>query len=108
MTSALGYRVKSPPHPGSFVRTEIIAPLGLDVTRAAAALGVSRPALSAFLNGRSDLSPEMGLRVEKAFGVPMDTPMRMQPSFAVARARRREAEIVVARYAPETAGATPA
>ena len=49
-------RMLNPPHPGAFVRTEVIEPFGLTVGAAAAALGVSRPALSSFLNGRSDLS----------------------------------------------------
>jgi len=100
MTEAAGYRLKAPPHPGGFVRTEIIDPLELSVTEAAEALGVSRAALSAFLNGRADLSPDMALRIEKAFGVKMDTLMRMQNSFDIAAARRREAEIEVAPYRP--------
>jgi addiction module HigA family antidote len=64
--------MKNPPHPGDFIRTEIIESAGLSVT-AAAALRVSRPALSSLLNGRTGLSGEMALRVEKAFGVKMDT-----------------------------------
>lgn len=99
---ALGYRLKSPPHPGGFVRTEIIEPLGLGVTQAAGVLGVSRPALSAVLNARAELSPEMAIRLEKAFGVPMDTLMRRQTSYDIAEARKRENDIVVQRYkAPE-------
>ncbi len=69
----VGVRMLNPPHPGEFVRTEIIEPLGLTVAAAAAVLGVSRPTLSTFLNGRSDLSGTMALRIEKAFGVKMDT-----------------------------------
>jgi len=90
--------MKSPAHPGGFVRYEIIAPLGLSVTDAAKALGVTRAALSALLNERADLSPEMALRIEKAFGVSMDTLMRMQNSFDIAQARKREGEIKVAPY----------
>jgi addiction module HigA family antidote len=101
MTNASGYRLKNPPHPGSFVHTEIIAPLEISVTEAAEVLGVSRPALSAFLNERADLSPEMALRIEKAFGVTMDTLMRMQNSFDIAEARKREGEIKVAPYQPK-------
>ena len=70
--------MKNPPHPGAFIRTEIIQPAGLSVTAAAAALKVSRPALSSLLNGKADLSGDMALRIEKAFGVKMDTLMRMQ------------------------------
>ena len=63
--------MKNPPHPGDFIRTEIIEPAGLSVTTAAAVLQVSRPTLSSLLNERSDLSGEMALRIEKAFGVRM-------------------------------------
>ena len=97
-------RMLNPPHPGAFIRTEVIEPLGLTVAGAAAALGVSRPALSALLNGRADLSGTMALRIEKAFGVRMDTLMRMQASYDIARARRRENDVRVERYVPvETA-----
>lgn len=71
------YRLKNPPHPGSFVRTEIIGPMELSVTDAAKALGITRAALSTFLNVHSAPSPDMALRIEKAFGVSMDTLMRM-------------------------------
>ena len=91
-------RMVRPAHPGSFIRTEIVEPLGLSVTDAAKVLGVTRAALSALLNARSALSPEMALRVEKAFGVKMDTLMRMQTSFDVAEARRGAANIKVRRY----------
>lgn len=100
MTGRRGIRMKNPAHPGGFVRTEIVEPLGLSVTDAARALGVTRPALSALLNERTSLSPEMALRIEKAFGVSMETLMRMQNSFDIANARRREGEIAVARYLP--------
>ncbi len=94
-----GIRMKNPSHPGGFIRTEIINELQLSVTEAAQALGVTRAALSALLNQRASLSPEMALRVEKAFGVSMDTLMKMQNSHDIAQARsRREAEITVSRY----------
>jgi antitoxin HigA-1 len=82
--------IKSPPHLGDFIRTEIIQPAGLSVTAAAVALHVSRPALSSLLNGNSNLSGDMALRIEKAFGVKMDTLMRMQASFDIAETRKRE------------------
>jgi len=91
--------MKNPPHPGDFIRTEIIEPTGLSVTSAAAALRVSRPALSSLLNGKSDLFGEMALRIEKAFGVKMDTLMRMQASYDIAQTRKREKEIRVRRVA---------
>jgi len=96
--SAIGIRMKNPAHPGGFVKTEIIEPLGLSVTAAADVLGVTRPALSALLNERAQLSSEMALRIEKAFGVSMDTLMRMQNSYDIAEARKREGEINVAPF----------
>ena len=87
--------MKNPPHPGNFIRTEIIQPAGLSVTAAAAILLVSRPALSSLLNGSADLSGDMALRIEKAFGVKMDTLMRMQSSYDIAQTRKREKTIRV-------------
>ena len=89
--------IKNPPHPGEFIRTEIIEPVGLTVTAAAAALHVSRPALSSLLNGRADLSGDMALRIEKAFGVKMDTLLRMQAAYDIAQTRKRENQIQVRR-----------
>ena len=77
----------NPPHPGSFIRTEILEPLGLSVTAAARVLKVSRPALSSLLNGKADLSGPMAIRIEKAFGVKMETLMRMQSAYDIARTR---------------------
>src|SRR5664279_5301171 len=94
--------MKNPPHPGNFIRTEIIAPVGLSVTAAAAALQVSRPALSSLLNGKADLSGNMALRIEKAFGVKMETLLRMQASYDIAQARGREGEVRVPRFRPST------
>ncbi len=71
MTEASGVRMKSPAHPGGFIRTEIIEPLNLSITAAAVALGVTRPALSALVNERAALSPDMAIRIDKAFGVSM-------------------------------------
>lgn len=89
--------IKNPPHPGSFIRTEILEPAGYSVTAAAEALGVSRAALSSLLNERADLSGDMALRIEKAFGVKMDTLMRMQSSYDIAQARKRANQIHVKR-----------
>lgn len=93
-------RMLNPPHPGDFIRTEIIEPAGLSVTDAAKVLRVTRPALSNMLNGRASLSPEMALRIEKAFGLKMETLLRMQLACDVARTRRRESEIEVDQYQP--------
>jgi antitoxin HigA-1 len=96
-------RMLNPVHPGRFLRTEIIDAHELSVTGAARILHVSRPTLSSLLNARADLSGEMALRFEKAFGVDMDTLMRMQNSWDIARIRRREKEIRVERYEPRPA-----
>lgn len=93
-----GTRMKKPAHPGGFLKTEIIEPLGLTVTAAAHALGVTRAALSALLNERASLSADMAIRIEKAFGVSMETLLRMQMSFDIARAHEREDQIDVERY----------
>ena len=90
--------IKNPPHPGDFIRTEIIEPAGLTVTAAAAALAVSRPALSSLLNLKASLSGDMALRIEKAFGVQMDTLMRMQSAYDIAQTRKREGKIRIPRF----------
>ena len=91
--------MKNPPHPGALIRHEVLAPLKLSVTDAAKALRVTRPALSRMLNGRSALTLEMALRVEKAFGPKMDHLMRMQLAHDLARTRGRAHEIEVERFA---------
>ena len=98
MNAIAGFRIKNPAHPGGFIKHEIIEPLGLSVTAAAEVLGVTRATLSTLLNERAHLSPEMALRVEKAFGVSMDTLMRMQNSYDIAQTRKREGDIKVAPF----------
>ncbi len=88
----------APPHPGRFVRTTIIEPLGLSVKDAAQALGVHRVALSRFLNEQAALSPEMAIRLEKAFGANMENLMRMQNDFDIALAREHAQTIKVLCY----------
>ncbi len=100
-------RMARPSHPGQFIRMEVIQPLGLSVTDAASALGVTRPALSALLNERAALSPEMALRIEKAFGPRMDTLLRMQTSYEIAEARDRAASVKVRRYVPKSNALSP-
>ncbi len=94
-----GIKVKmTPAHPGEFIRAEVLEPLSLNVTRAAEILGVRRATLSDLLNGRATLSPEMALRIEKAFDVSMDLLLRMQAWHAAARMRARADDISVERY----------
>ncbi len=95
-------QIARPAHPGQFIRMEIIEPLGLTVTEAANILDVTRPALSALLNERAALSPEMALRIEKAFGVKMDTLLRMQTAYEIAEARSRSDKIKVQTYVTRT------
>ena len=92
--------MKNPPHPGGLIRREVIEPLGLSVSDAAGILGVARQSLSLLLNERTDLSPQMALRIEKAFGPKMDHLMRIQLAFDLAKQRRQESDIRIKRYVP--------
>lgn len=91
-------RMYNPPHPGVFLKEEVIESLKLTITTASKILGVTRPALSKLLNGRASLSPEMALRFEKAFGLKMDTLLRMQTSYDIAQIRKTASEIKIKRY----------
>lgn len=90
----------TPSHPGDFIRTEILEELRLSVTAAAEILGVRRATLSALLNRKAALSPEMALRLEKAFGVKMDILLKMQAWHDAACMRARANEVAVERYQP--------
>jgi antitoxin HigA-1 len=87
----------SPSHIGAFVR-EIVEGHDLNVSSAARVLGVTRQTLSILLNGNGGLSPEMALRIEKAFGVRMDTLLKMQTAWEIAEARKRENDFDIPRY----------
>jgi len=89
-----------PPHPGDFIRTEILEALNLSIAKAAEILDVRRATLSDLVNGKASLSPEMALRVEKAFGVSMDTLLRMQAWYDSYTMREHAGEIQVKRYEP--------
>jgi addiction module HigA family antidote len=88
----------NPPHPGEVIRTEIVEAHNLTVTAAAKALGVSRQALSSLLNGQADLTGDMALRIEKAFGPKMETLMGMQSAFDIFQTRQRARQIKVRPY----------
>src|SRR5882724_8513635 len=90
----------NPPHPGEVIRAEIIEGNGLTVTTAAKLLGVSRQALSGLLNCKVDLTGDMALRIEKAFGPKMETLMGMQSAYDIFQARKRAHQIVVHRDRP--------
>ena len=87
-------------HPGDFIRSEVVEELGLTVAKAAEILGVRRATLSDLLNGNAALSPEMALRIEKAFDVSMDMLLRMQAWHDASQMRARAGEISVERYEP--------
>ena len=89
--------MNSPPHPGLSVRHDCLAPLGLSVTAAAKALGVSRKQLSDIVNGHSGLSPEMAIRLDKAFGGGAETWYRLQAAHDIAKAMKRADRIKVER-----------
>lgn len=89
-----------PSHPGDFIRTEVVEELSLTVTKAAEILGVRRATLSDLLNGKTALSPEMALRIEKAFGVGMEMLLRMQAWYDASQMRARTSDISVQRYKP--------
>ena len=89
-----------PPHPGDFIKTEILDELGLSIAKAAEILGVRRATLSDLVNGKGSLSPEMALRVEKAFDVSMDTLLRMQAWYDSYTMREQAGNINVKRYEP--------
>ena len=90
----------TPSHPGAFIRIEVLEELGLNVAAAARILGVRRATLSDLVNGNASLSPEMAMRVEKAFGVSMDLLLRMQAWHDAAKMRARADEVDVRRYQP--------
>src|ERR1044071_312717 len=95
--------MKNPPHPGDLIRTEIVEALRLNVSKAAEILKVRRATLSDLLHGKAALTPEMALRIEKAFGPDMDHLLRMQLAYDVAKTRERARSIAVKRYVPPAA-----
>lgn len=87
--------MKNPPHPGLSVRHDCIEPLGLTITEAAKILGVTRQALNNLVNGRSGISADMAIRLDKAFGGGAETWLRLQLAYDLAQARQHEDEIKV-------------
>jgi len=87
----------NPPHPGEIIRELCLEPLGLTVTRAAQALGVSRKTLSAILNGRSGISPEMAIRLSFAFDTTAESWLNQQVQYDLWQARQKQQDFVVER-----------
>lgn len=92
-------KMKNPPHPGRIVRQECIEPLGLTVTEAARALGVTRQALNNLVNLKAGISPEMAIRLSKAFGSSPEVWLGMQMAYDLARLEKAAAKIKVQRVA---------
>ena len=89
---------KEKQHPGRVIKEHILASYGLSVTDAAKILKIGRQALSALLNERASLSPEMALRIEKAFGINMDLLLKIQLAYDIAELRKREGEFDIPPY----------
>ncbi len=85
--------MKNPPHPGRIVRQDCIESLGLTVTEAAKALGITRQALNNLVNGKAGISPEMAVRISKAFGGSPEMWLRLQANYDLARVRQNEIDI---------------
>jgi addiction module HigA family antidote len=99
ITEALAMKMHDPPHPGEIIRTLCLEPLGLTVTQAAEALGVSRKTLSAILNSRAGISPEMAVRLSLAFGTSSESWLNQQTQYDLWHAERRRKQLRVARLA---------
>src|ERR1700722_19017830 len=95
--------MRSPPHPGLSLRLNCLKPFSLSVTEAAKVLGVSRTTLSPLINGQAGVSPEMAIRLAKAFGATPDIWIRMQAAYDLAQARQHEGKIHVQRFEPRAA-----
>jgi antitoxin HigA-1 len=91
--------MKNPPHPGLSVRHDCIEPLGLTITETARVLGVTRQALNNLVNGKAAISPEMAIRLHKAFGGGADTWLRLQAAYDLAQAEKHAGNIKVRRVA---------
>ena len=91
--------MKNPPHPGVSIRHDCLEPLGLSVTDAAAHLGVSRKHLSDVINGHAGISPEMAVRLDKAFGGGAAAWYQLQAAYDLAQVMKRADQIEVSRVA---------
>ena len=90
--------MKEPPHPGLSVRHDCLQPLGLTITDGAKVLGISRQALNSLVNGKGGISPEMAIRLDKAFGGSADAWLALQTAYDLARAKKLAKNITVKRY----------
>jgi addiction module HigA family antidote len=95
--------MKNPPHPGLHVRHDCLDPLGLSVTEGAKVLGITRQALNNLVNCKSGISPEMAIRLSKAFGGSPGVWLRLQMNYDLAQIERKASKIVVKRMYPKVA-----
>jgi len=87
--------MKNPPHPGQIVKHECLEPLTLSITKAAEILGVTRLTLSNLINGKNGISPEMSIRLSKAFGSTPEVWLGIQMDYDLAQAKKNAAHIKV-------------
>jgi addiction module HigA family antidote len=95
--------MNDPPHPGRSIKDACLGPLGLTVTEGAKVLGVTRATLSNLINGRAGVSPEMAIRLAKAFGGSPETWLKLQMQYDLAQALKHEAALKVRRVTPSAA-----
>jgi len=94
-------QMHNPPHPGEILRHLCLEPLGLSVTEAAKALGVSRKTLSSILNGRTGISPEMAVRLSIAFDTTAESWLNQQVQYDLWQAEQHRSELQVKKLSPE-------
>lgn len=92
-------RMHNPPHPGEIIKNLCLTPLGVSITQAAQALGISRKTLSAILNGRAGISPEMAIRLSMAFGTSAESWLNQQTQYDLWRAEQRRKRLRVVKLA---------
>jgi addiction module HigA family antidote len=100
--NAMPMQMKNPPHPGELIG-DSLGELGVSISEAARVLGITRQQLHNVITGRSAITPETALRLEKALGSTADTWLRMQMNYELARIRRRASSIRVTRIEPKVA-----
>ncbi len=93
-------KMKNPPHPGRLVKQECLGPLSLSITRGAEILGVTRLTLSNLINGKNGVSPEMAIRLSKAFGSSPEVWLGLQLDYDLAQAKKNSKQIKVKRAVP--------
>ncbi len=93
-------KMKNPPHPGKIVRHECLEPLDLSITSAVRILGVTRLTLSNLVNGKNGVSPEMAIRISKAFGSSPEVRLGLQMDYDLAKVKKNAARIKVKKALP--------